>query len=131
LGEKLLYQSVLHSRNKARLEVDLVSDPLISAIFEANLSFSALLLAVQGILISLYLKAEHEKWKHRFRVLLAVCGGTFFAGIIDCLLSLFYMLSTFPSVSNYVFNLIVALFIGELTMLVFASLLLVGMLVTR
>lgn len=108
-----------------------MANELITLIFEANLSFSALLLAVMGILISVYLRAEHAKWKHRFRVLLGLCGGTFFIGIIDCLLSLLYILKGFPSISNVMFNLIVSLFVGELVLLGFAGLVLVTMLVTK
>jgi hypothetical protein len=102
---------------------------IVSLIFEANLSFSALLLAVMGILVSLYLRAEHARWKSRFRVLLALCGGTFFIGIIECALSLLYIVTGFPSASEFTFNLIIALFVGELAILGFAGLLLIMMLV--
>lgn len=104
-----------------------MSDLLISQIFEANLSFSALLLAVQGILISLYLRAQHEKWKNRFRMLLLICGGTFLIAVIDCILALFFILSS-PG-SYFFFNLIVALFVTELVILGSASLWLVIVLV--
>jgi len=64
-------------------------------------------------------------------MLLGFCGGTFFIGIIDCLLSLLYILKGFPSISDIMFSLIISLFVGELALLGFAGFVLITMLVTK
>lgn len=108
-----------------------LADQLVTAIFSANLSFSALLLAVMGILVSLYIRAEHVQWKRKFRILLTLCGITFFVGIVDCILSLLYILIGFSSASDLMINIIVSLFVGELAILSFIGLMLVTVLVIK
>jgi len=104
---------------------------LITIIFNASLTFSAMLLAVLGILVSLYVQAEHKKWKRRFGIFLMIVGGIFFFGIVVCLLSFFYILNGLPSASSMAFNFIIAMFVAELALLGFAGLFLVAILVVR
>lgn len=100
---------------------------LIQLVFEANLSFSALLLAVMGILVALYVRAEHAEWRFRFKILLILCGAAFLVGIVDCSISLLLLLGGFPSASTEVFNLIISLFFCEVAILAFAGLFLIIM----
>jgi hypothetical protein len=109
-----------------------MSEPIVTQLFSANLSFSALLLAVEGILISLYIRAEHERWRSRFRILIVVCALAFFMGLINSTISFLYILEVFsysPELTAMVFALIVDLFLAELVVLGFAGLLLVWTLV--
>lgn len=101
----------------------------IELIFEANLSFTALLLAVMGILISLYLRAKNKKWHTYFKILLVLMGGIFLIGIIDCLLSFYYIFIGFQAVQTLLVNLIVGLFLFELLILGFAGVFLIILLV--
>ena len=108
-----------------------MTNAVISDLFTANLSFSALLLAVEGILISMYLRAEHPRWRRNLRILILTCGGTFLIGVFDSILSLLHILSFFQHVSDSAFNLIVALFLGELGLMLFLGLFLVLLLVVE
>ena len=103
---------------------------LVQIMLEANLSFSALLLAVMGIFVALYVRAQHTEWRFRFKVLLIICVGAFLVGIFNCSISLMLLIGRFPSASTEVFNLIVSLFFCEVAILAFAGLFLITTVVT-
>lgn len=103
---------------------------LIHLLFEANLNFSALLLAVIGLSLSLYVKAEHKKWKPIFKKLLVVFLSVFLMSMISCILSLFYIIVGFSLAPTFLFNLLVVLFFLNLILLIFTGLFLVLKVIT-
>jgi len=99
------------------------SDDVIHLLFEANLNFSALLIAVIGILISLFIKAEHPKWLLIFKVLLLLFLSVFLMSVTSCFLSFFYIIEGFNLAPLFLYDLVVTLFYSELIFLSLAGLL--------
>ncbi|TRZ53779.1 MAG: hypothetical protein D4S01_00660 [Dehalococcoidia bacterium] len=99
------------------------SDDLTYLLFEANLNFSALLIAVIGILISLFVKAEHPKWKKTFKVLLLLFFSVFLLSISGCFISFFYIVEGFNLAPVFLSKIVVSLFYFELILLCLAGLL--------
>ena len=90
------------------------SNDVMNMLFEANLNFSALLLAVIGIIISIYIKAEHPKWMLTFKVLLLLFFSIFLMSITSCLISFFYIIEGVNLAPLLLSNVVVTLFYLEL-----------------
>jgi hypothetical protein len=95
---------------------------LISAIFAANLSFIAILLAVIGIVIPIYANVGLEL-KAKFKKLLKIFGINFFLSVFVTILCLIYLVNASYNILPIClqFNpeiFIVTFFIGEILLLV-------------
>lgn len=99
-----------------------MSEEIVKLIFGANLSFSAMLLAVMSVMASFYVKAQHTAWKRRLKLLLGLCVGVFLLGLVNSIVSFFYIVLGLSSSPIIVYNLIIALFVGELALLGFVGL---------